>query len=168
MIEFICEPLSKHHDRSSFSCGNAELDTWLKQQARQDQDRRVAAVYVLAPRDKPATIAGFYSLSATAISLGDLPANLAKRLPKYPLIPATLLGRLARDAKFPGSGERLLFDALHRAWRHSREVASVVVVVDAKDDRARDFYLRHGFRPLTASPQRLVLPIKVIESILKP
>jgi hypothetical protein len=168
MTEFLCELLSKHHERSRFSSGSMELDTWLKQKARQDQDRRVAAVYVLTPKNEPTTIAGFYSLSATAVTLSDMPAEMAKKLPKYPLVPATLLGRLARDEKFPGTGERLLFYALQRAWQHSLEVASAVVVVDAKDERARDFYLRHGFKSLTKSPQRLALPMRVIESIVAP
>lgn len=167
MTDYICEPLAKHHDRTTFACGNAELDAWLKQLAKQDQDRHVAAVFVLSPRSMPATIAGYYALSATAVALCDLPSSFAKKLPKYPLIPATLLGRLARDVNFPGVGERLLVDALHRSWKNSLEVGSAVVVVDAKDDRATEFYIAHGFEPITRTPQRLVLPIRMIESMFK-
>lgn len=121
MTEFVCEPLTKRHDRTSFQCGVDELDHWFQQRARQDQDRRVAAVYVLVPTAAPVQIAGFYTLSATAIALRELPESFAKKLPRYPLVPAILIGRLARDVNFPGVGQKLLIDALQRSTetRHS-------------------------------------------------
>ena len=87
MTEFVCEPLGRAHDRESFHCGVAELDRWLKQQARQDQDRYVTAVHVFMPASEPTRIAGFYTLSATSIALADLPDAFARRLPRYPLDP---------------------------------------------------------------------------------
>jgi hypothetical protein len=82
-------------------------------------------------------IAGFYTLSSTAVRLGDLPEQVAKRLPRYPLVPATLIGRLAIDRRYHGQGfgSFLFLDALHRCSRS--EVASFAVVVDAIDDEAR-------------------------------
>lgn len=62
MSDFICEPLAKQHDRQGFRCGVSELDTWLQQRARQDLDRRVAAVYVMVPNSDPTRIIGFYTL----------------------------------------------------------------------------------------------------------
>jgi predicted GNAT family N-acyltransferase len=90
---------------------------------------------------------------------------MAKKLPKYPLVPATLLGRLAVDVRLrgKGAGEHLLMDALRRALEASREVASVAVVVDAKDDSAVSFYRRYGFIGFADQPRRLFLPMAVIE-----
>ena len=101
------------------------------------------------------------------MNLADLPASAAKKLPRYPSVPATLLGRLAVSEQFRGQGvdELLLLDALKRALLNTREVASAVVVVDAKDERARKFYLRHDFIPLVSQPNRLFYPVKTIERL---
>jgi hypothetical protein len=117
----------------------------------------------MVPVDQPTRIAGFYTLSAASVVLSDFPPEFVRRLPRYQSVPAILVGRLARDSSFPGLGETLLWNALQRAWKCSLDVAAAAVVVDAKDDNARDFYLRHGFAPLTNAPQRLFLPIKMVE-----
>lgn len=82
------------HERSRFACGVEALDRYLRVQAGQDARRRVAAPYVLLEPPSPAVI-GFYTLSNTAVRAADLPATLVKKLPRYPVLPATLLGRLA-------------------------------------------------------------------------
>ena len=64
-----------------------------------------------------------------------------------------------------GIGELLLLDALKRAFGNTREVASAVVVIDAKDERARGFYLRHDFMPLPMQPNRLFYPMRTIEKL---
>jgi GNAT superfamily N-acetyltransferase len=147
----------------AFSCEVHELDIWLKRQAGQDQKRNLAAVFVLTPDGK--TVAGFYSLSAHSIQAADLPPDMARRLPRFPL-PVTLLGRMAVDQSLQGKGlgEFLLIHALKRAWLGSREVASWAVVVDAKAG-AREFYLKHDFIPFALQPQRLFLPMQTIEML---
>jgi len=164
---FQITPLGTQHDRVAFSCGIEALDRYLQKQASQDVAKRVAAVFVATPDDK--TIAGFYTLSAHAISPGDLPPEVAKTLPRYPTAPATLLGRLAVSEAFQGRGlgEYLLLDALKRALVHGREVASAAVVVDAKDENARKFYLRHDFISLPAKPNRLFFLMKAIEKLFQ-
>lgn len=159
------EPLSVKHDRAAFSCGVEVLDRYLQKQAGQDISKRVAAAFVITPDGT--TIAGFYTLSAHLVNLVGLPENVAKKLPRYPNVPATLLGRLAVSENFRGHGigELLLLDALQRALGNTREVASAVVVVDAKDERARGFYLRHDFIPLPTQPNRLFYPMKTIEKL---
>jgi predicted GNAT family N-acyltransferase len=163
MIEFRCEPLSKQHDRQRFSCESLELESWLQHRARQDQQRRVAAVYVMVPEVEAARIAGFYTLSATSIILSDLPEKFARKLPRYPMVPAILLGRLARDTAFPGVGEKLLLDAMNRALRSSKEIAAAAIVVDSKNDHADHFYRRHGFEPITTDSNRLYVPMGTVE-----
>ena len=162
------EPLEKHHNRRSFSCGNGELDAYFYERAAQDQRRGVATVYVLV-ETATAAITGYYSLSATAIEPRGLAPGTFKNLPPYPVVPATLLGRLARDARFRGSGigSRLLVDALARSLRVSHEVASVGVVVDAIDAAARAFYERHGFIGFLDDERRLILPMGTIETLLR-
>lgn len=161
------EPLDPHHDRAGFRCGVAPLDRYLQQQASQDARKRVAAPFVLI-EEPSGMIAGYYTLAATAIQLRDLPPAIASKLPKYPLVPATLLGRLAIDERYRGLGERLLLDALYRSWRLSSEIASVAIVVDAKDDRAQAFYLRYEFLPFPEQNKRLFLPMSTVGRLFRP
>jgi len=160
------EPLGEQHDRAVFSCGVAALDQYLQRQAGQDVRKKVAAVFVLTGDGRK--VAGFYSLSAHVVHLADVPAEVGKKLPRYPDVPATLLGRLAVDQEHRGQGlgEFLLLDALHRALLATERVASAAVVVDAKDDAARQFYCRYGFLPFPSQPNRLLYPMKAIEKLL--
>ena len=110
---------------------------------------------------------GFYTLSAISVDIGSWPERVAKTLPRYPVVPATLLGRLAieRQLQGRGAGEHLLMDALHRSWQASHQVASVAVVVDAKDRRAVGFYTRYDFTLFVDQPNRLFIPMSVIEQL---
>ena len=165
-IAYGIERLASHHDRAAFVSGVAALDRYLKEQAGQDARRHVAAPFVLVRRDS-GVVVGFYTLSATAIRLAGLPPALANQLPKYPLVPATLLGRLAVDHREGGKrlGEFLLLDALHRSHELSLQIASAAVVVEALDNRASAFYRRYEFVQFPASPHRLFLPMKTIREL---
>jgi len=152
------------HDRSTFSCGAEALDRYLQSQASQDARRRVAAPYVLVVPPSP-NVVGFYTLSNTSIQAAELPAAFIKKLPRYPVLPATLLGRLAVDANRRGGGlgTVLLFDALRRCLRS--ETASLAVVVDAKDHAAVSFYERHEFLRLPDQSNRLFKPMAEVEKL---
>ncbi len=153
-LERRVEALSASHRRDAFHSGVAELDNYLHHQAGQDARRKVAAPFVLAAGD--GSILGYYTLSAYSVRAAELPEPVAKRLPRYPLLPATLLGRLAVDisSRGLGLGRFLLMDALYRSWRNTAEVASVAVVVDALDERARAFYLHHEFQSHADHPAK--------------
>jgi len=157
------EPLGKAHDRAAFYCGSPALDSYLQKQAGQDARRFAAAPFVLCEGENAAVL-GYYTLSATSISLGALPPETAKKLPRYPDVPAALIGRLAVDERRRGErlGEYLLMDALHRSWRMAGEIAAAAVVVEAKDERARSFYEAYDFRIFPDQPERLFLPMKVV------
>ena len=159
------EPLSRRHKRDDFDCGIDALDRYLKKQANQDIRRRIAASFVAVTEKN--VIVGYYTLSAFSINLPELPADQIKKLPRYPTVPATLLGRLAVDRGYRGRrlGQLLLMDALLRSLRTTPEVASYAVVVDAKDDDALAFYRRYGFVPLADYSNRLFLPMKTIEKL---
>jgi len=154
------EPLGDRYDRADFSCGVEVLDGYLRVQAGQDSRKRVATCFVLVGAD--GSLAGYYTLSATSILLVDLPTDIARKLPRYPAIPATLMGRLAVDRRNHGRrlGEFLLFDAFSRTVRS--EIASFAFIVDAKNDAARSFYEHYGFRRLPSAGQRLFLPLAEI------
>ncbi|MGH9598232.1 MAG: GNAT family N-acetyltransferase, partial [Terracidiphilus sp.] len=96
-----------------------------------------------------------------------LPDEVARRLARYPVVSATLLGRLAvaSNLRGQGLGRTLLLDALRRALAHSAHVASAGVVVDAKDENAVTFYSKYGFVPLIGSDHRLFLTMRTIEQI---
>lgn len=162
MVELRIEPLERRHKREEFSSGVEALDRYLQKQASQDVGKRVAATFVLTPDG--ATIAGFYTLSATVLNLRDLPDEFARKLPRYPSVPATLLGRLAVSAEFRerGLGELLLIDAMRRVLMTTRHVASAAIVVDAKNESARRFYLQFDFIPLPLQRNRLFFPVKKI------
>lgn len=120
---------------------------------------RASACFVLVPEADPGRIAGYYTLSQTSVVVQQLPDSLVKKLPRYPQLGATLIGRLARDIKWKGQqvGRLLLIDALRRCVRHSAEVGAIVVVTDPKDEKARKFYGDHGF--LTLDERRMFLPM---------
>jgi GNAT superfamily N-acetyltransferase len=155
------EPLADH-DRNSFSCGVPELDDYLWRQAGQDAKRKIAAPFVMV--DPQRSILGYYTLSAYGVRIMELPAELSRKLPRYPLIPATLLGRLAisHAHRGQGLGALLLMDALHRSWTNSAQVASVGVVAEAIDEPARQFDLHHEFVSLPEQPRKLFISMKSI------
>lgn len=167
LIRITVEPLGRQHDRSVFHCGEEALDRYLRQQARQDADKRVAAPFVAVSQpDK--RVLGYYTLSASVLTLADLPDDLARKLPRYPQLPVTLLGRLAVDhaTKGQGLGEHLLLDALQRSLMHADQIAAIAVVVDAKSEGAARFYGHFGFKPLQAHPRRLFVAMTTVAKLL--
>ena len=159
------EPLGPHHDRASFSCGEPSLDRYIRRQASQDARRRVARVFV-ASGEPPERIAGYYTLTAASFEKDDLPAEVARRLPHYP-VPAAVIGRLAVDLRSQGSGlgEVLLLDAIHRIVRAGDTMGVYAVVVDALHERAGAFYERYGFLTFPSRPLRLYLPLRTFEQL---
>ena len=157
--------LGPQHDRTIFESGVEPLDRYFRLQAMQDARRNLAAPFVLVLPD--GAITGYYTLSSTAVNLAALPDRLARKLPRYPLIPATLLGRLAIDRRYQGKGygRFALADALHRASRS--EVASFAVIVDAKDDSAREFYQRESFLALPDQPMKLFRPMADLAALFR-
>jgi len=154
--------LDEAHDRNNFACGLESLDRYLRTQAGQDIRRKANAVFVLAEPDDPARILGYYTLCAMALSRGKVPKAAREHVPRYPLVSATLIGRLAVATDHQGQrlGAVLLADALQRAFESASTVGSSMVVVDALDKRAAGFYAAHGFVRLPDS-LRLVLPMRL-------
>jgi predicted GNAT family N-acyltransferase len=117
--------------------------------------------------DHEQQIVGYYTLSAYGVRGTDLPSAIARRLPRYPIIPATLLGRLAISREHHGKklGRLLLMDALYRSSRNTSEVASVGVVAEAINQSAREFYLHHELIPLAEQPLKLFIAMGTIQNL---
>jgi ribosomal protein S18 acetylase RimI-like enzyme len=156
-------PLDPESERGGFHCGVEALDRYFRERVTQDIRRRITNCFVA--RDKQNRIAGFYTLAATSVLLADLPEVIARKLPRYPTVPAIRMGRLAVDqvARGQGLGAALLADALSRSI--DSEIAGFALVVDAKDDDATAFYRHHGFIPFADQPRTLFLPLATARAV---
>lgn len=167
---FTIEPLDvDKHDRAAFFCEEDPLTEYIRERARHEVTKKVTAVYVITNDGK--TIAGYYTLSQYAIDVGEIPGEVTKALkvPKYKMLPATLLGRLARDSKFRGRGlgDLLIMSALKQALDTSTTVGSWAVVVEAKNQKAETFYKSFGFISVPERKDRLFLPMRTIEGMFR-
>jgi GNAT superfamily N-acetyltransferase len=164
---FTFEALASEHDRSSFSCGVEALDRYLAAQAMQDQRRRIAGCYV-AVYAVTGEIAGYYTVAAASMPLVEVSPKLAKKLPRYPLVPCVRLGRLAVATahQSKGLGAALLIDAIERSLRS--EVIAFAMIVDVKDENAVKFYRHHGFEAFLSAPMTLYLPLNEVAKRLMP
>jgi GNAT superfamily N-acetyltransferase len=163
------EPLATHHNRGNFSSGVDTLDRYFRQQAGQDLRRYAASVWVACDVQEE-LIVGFSTLSATSIGAAHLPLEELRRLPRYPDLPAMLIGRLAVDRRYRGQGfgELLLNNAMQRAHALQSEIGAAMVLVDAKDDTAVRFYERYGFARVLDDPRRLFIPMTTIARMVQP
>ena len=154
------------HIRSNFCCGKESLDTYIRKQASQDLKKRVSTIFVLID-DPDMHILAYYTLSSYTIDIAALEESFAKRLPRYPALPATLLGRLAVDNDQKGKrfGELLLIDALQKSLSASMQVASLAVIAEALDERALSFYIKYGFKQFNQETMKLYLPMKSVEEL---
>ncbi|NOX43433.1 MAG: GNAT family N-acetyltransferase [Gammaproteobacteria bacterium] len=158
------EPISKTHVRSQFSCGKPQLDLYLQQHARQNNKSNISKTFVAV--DEENVVQAYYTLSAASIEFEELPNNIAKNLPKYP-IPAARIGKFAvnKNASRQGLGEKLLIDALQRIVNSNNQIAVKVILVDALDDDAKCFWLKFGFIELPESDLKLFLSIETIQQL---
>lgn len=151
-------PLNDGHDRKGFDCGDAELNGWLNQTARQHKEKGVSSTFVAAADETSAEVLGFYAISLAELVSIDLPVQYRKRLPTK--VPVFRLGRLATAKQHQGKGvgEFMLFDAIDRVTRIAKEVGGIGLVVNAKPT-AVDFYKRYGFEQMADHPLNLFLPL---------
>lgn len=159
MSAWVILPITEHHDRSQFDCGHPALDQYLKQYARQNEEKGVSRTFVLV-REGEQGVLGYYTLAGGEFARDNLPAKVAKKLPNYP-VPVIVLGRLAVDQSIQGAklGRLLLKDALHRAFDASETVGLFAVYVRAIDANAAAFYSKFGFIPFVSDPLQLYLRI---------
>lgn len=161
-------PIAKRHDRAAFDCGDADLNLYLQKFARQNHESGGAKCFVATPADAPATILGFYTLSAASLDYARTPALARKGLARYD-VPVFRLGRLAvaKTIQSRGLGGALLLRAAHRCLRVAEDVGGVALLIDAKNDRAAHWYQGYGALALEDAPLSLVLPLAVAADATK-
>lgn len=154
------ERLAAQHERKGFDCGDAALNRFLLQQAGQLARKDFGTTYVAVAADG-VTVRGFVTLSAGQVACAQLPA--AAQLPRHPA-PVLRMGRLAVDRRQQGQGigQHLTAFALQLALDFSRHVGLYAVLVDAKNESARRFYERLGFRATLDDPLCLYLPLATL------
>lgn len=161
--------LQPHHDRAGFSCGIDSLNRYLRTQASQDVRRKANGVFILTEPDKPDVVLGYYTLCATALPPGDVPEAARKHIPRYPLVCAILIRRLAVSATRQGEGlgAMLLADAIRRTYASASTIGASMLVVEALNERACAFNQANGFVRLPDS-FRLALPMRTIQQLVVP
>lgn len=164
---FAIEPLVKAHKRSDFTCGNDRIDHYFHETVSQDVKRKYATCFI-ARETTTNQIAGFYTLSSSNVPLNEIPKILTSKLPRYPTVPAVLIGWLARHRNYAGLnlGEALLFDAFRTVA--IAPIGVHAIFADAIDDKAVSFYKDFGFIPLTTRPRTLYLPVATALTQLPP
>ena len=157
------QALAGDHDRQGFDCGRRELNDWLRQVARQHQDKGLSKAFVAVREEAPTRICGYYALTLAELEHRHLPEAWRKKLPRR--VPGVRLGRLAVATQYQGKGlgELLLVDALTRAQRIHVEAGGIGLFVDALDEQAAGYYRHFGFEASPDKPMLLFLPATVTE-----
>ncbi len=161
----IIEPLDKSlHNRKDFDCGVGVLNDFLQTKASKEMKQKLNTTFVLTTDQKNTLkpVIGYYTLSTSSLVLSTVPENLTKHVPPNYQLPTAKIGRLARDKNYPGTGSRLLKDALLRIISTSNSIGIYGIEVDAKDDMAKSFYEKFGFIGLIDNQYSLFLPLKTI------
>jgi GNAT superfamily N-acetyltransferase len=148
-------------DRTAFDCGEPALDDFLRTKAAQHQARRVSRTFVLTHSAEPRRILGYYSLSNSQIAREQLSDAEARSLPRHP-VPAVMLARLAVDRSQQGQrrGQWLVMDVIKRCALVGQQSGVYALLVDAKNEAAKRFYLRFGFAAIAGHPMTFYLPLE--------
>lgn len=157
-------PLTAAHDCTGFDCGESALDTWLQQRAVKNESR-FSRTYVVCEGNR---VVAYVSLLAGSVARGAAPGGVRRNAPD--MIPVAIIGRLAVDKRHAGRGlgADLLADALRRIALASRDIGIGAVLVQAKSDAAKRFYLAcAGFVEFPAERRTLFLPIEAVIASFK-
>jgi GNAT superfamily N-acetyltransferase len=168
MLDWVETPIAKSHDRAAFDCGDADLNLYLRKFARQNHDAGGAKCFIAAPAETPTRVLGFYTLSPASLDYARTPALAKKKLARYE-VPMFRLGRLAVDTSVQGRGlgGALLLRAADRCMRVAAEIGGVALLIDAKNERAADWYRTYGALALEDAPLSLVLPLATAADALQ-
>ncbi len=162
------EPISKPHDRKSFNCGDARMNDFLQRYARQSHEQNASKTFCAIDSAIPNRILGFYTITPSAVAHDDVPAAMTKGLAQHE-VAGFKLARIATDVTVAGRGlgGQLLSAAALRCLRIVAEAGGVLLIIDAKDERAAGWYAGYGAEPLQGKPLMLVMPLKIFEPDLK-
>ncbi len=156
------EPLTAQHDRTSFDCGAPSLNDWLQKRALKNAASGASQSFVVCENQE---VIGYYALATGSVARQEAPGNVRRSMPDP--IPVIVLGRLAVDLKWQGSGigPGLLKDAVIRAVSVAQQVGVRALLVHALDEKAKGFYTLHGFIESPMDSMTLMLSLKVVTGV---
>ncbi|PLX97022.1 MAG: GNAT family N-acetyltransferase [Desulfuromonas sp.] len=162
----------KRHDRSTFDCGEDELNDFIKTKAAKHMAAGISRTMVLPAvtpfADGKYPLCSFYAIAPSQIERATLPEALAKRLPHYP-IPVFLIAQLAvhKEYKGEGLGKITLIKALEHLFKVNAHMKAYAVVVDCLNQAAQDFYAKFGFEILCSHNDRtrMFMPMGTVEQL---
>lgn len=164
---WLIEKLDKNkHHREDFTCENEALDLYIRTQASRESTQNISKVFVLVEKSKPNDIAGYFTLNSASFEKKNLPLELSKKLPHYP-IPAALLGRFAIHKNWQGKGlgKFLLMDLFEKVLHANEFMAIHALIVDAKDEKSKKFYEKCGFKAFSEKPMSLYITVATIQKL---
>lgn len=160
--------LGKQHRVDDFRCEVPALTDWLQRHALTAQADGSARVYVVTTTDSDEVV-GYFALASAAVAPQEASTRVLKGQPSNRAVPAILLARLARDERHRGAGlgPSLLQNALLRCAEAADVIGARVLLVHAKDDGARAFYMKYGFEESPTDPLHLLLLMKDVRAAVK-
>jgi len=154
------EPITKSHDRASFDCGDTQMNEFLQRFARQSHEQNAAKTFSAVDNAIPNRILGFYTIAPSSVAHETVPAPMTRGLARHD-VPGFKLARLATDRAMAGQGlgGQLLAAAALRCLRLAGEGGGILLIIDAKSERAANWYASFGAEPLQEKPLTLVMPL---------
>jgi len=161
------EPIAKSHERDSFDCGDAALNEFLRRHARKSHMRGSAKTFLAIDNADGKTILGYYSVSPASVAYARVPGVISRGLAHHE-VPVFRLARLAVRRAVQGQwlGGQLLLAAGRRCLLVAAQAGGVALLIDAKDERAAQWYSSYGALPLLDAPRSLLLPFETIHAAL--
>lgn len=151
--------LEDGHLLEGFDCGKESLNKWLVDDAARADSGGIAHVYVWTPLGEP-KVCAYFAICPTLVDRDNdgVPRSLSGG---YSTIPGFLIARLALDKSLRGRGygEQLLVDALGKSVAASEIGGGRLIVVDALDTEAVEFYMHFDFIPVRKRERRLVMKV---------
>jgi len=162
------EAIARLHDRQAFDCGDPALNDFLRRYARQSHEQGGAKTFLAIDDVDRTSILGFYSLAPASLACEAVPGNLRRGLGRHD-VPGFRLARLATHVRVQGKGlgGQLLAAAARRCIRVAAEVGGLVLIIDAKNERAANWYSSYGAVPLQDKPSTLVMALATFADGLK-
>lgn len=162
------EPIAKSHNRHAFDCGDAQLNEFLRRYARQSHEQQASKTFCAIDDEHPDRILGFYTIAPASIRHDSVPEVMTKGLARHD-VPGFRLARIATDLSVAGQGlgGQLLAAAALRCLRAATQVGGVLLIIDAKHERAAAWYASYGAEPLFGNPLTLVMTLATFEADLR-
>lgn len=162
------EAIATSHDRQAFDCGDPVMNDFLRRYARQSHEQNASKTFCAIDVAAPGRVLGFYTVAPSAIAHKDVPASMTKGLAQHE-VAGFKLARIATDVSVAGQGlgGQLLVAVALRCLRIAAEAGGRLLIIDAKNERAAEWYASYGAEPLQDRPLTLVMPLASFAADLK-